>query len=278
MKLELKIEAPGVQVFAYEVNEETKALLEENAKNIFVESGIPEIDEAEEKRIKENEENGFVYRSPMEIVEENAKVTLISHGIAARQEGCKYTATINGDEKSFYPAMFEYDEMEDFENSDYIEDAINSSGWPDTVDQNNYVWIPVRDGETFKHIPGSEQPIPEGFVVIFEVISYSSGTLHTSFEVDEDFQLTDLKLIVDDPDNNDHDLAWLYYCDVFGGIFDQNRDKPFDEDTIRAVDYKGERHDFNLDFHGGSGWYEAHEKGEDDWFPSYQVSGWLSES
>lgn len=24
--------------------------------------------------------------------------------------------------------------------------------------------------------------------------------------------------------------------------------------------------------------YEAHEKGEDDWFPSYQVSGWLSES
>ena len=140
MKLELKIEAPGVQVFAYEVNEETKALLEENAKNIFVESGIPEIDEAEEKRIKENEENGFVYRSPMEIVEENAKATLISHGIAARQEGCKYTATINGDEKSFYPAMFEYDEMEDFENSDYIEDAINSSGWPDTIDQNNYVW------------------------------------------------------------------------------------------------------------------------------------------
>ena len=67
MKLELKIEAPGVQVFAYEVNEETKALLEENAKNIFVESGIPEIDEAEEKRIKENEENGFVYRSPMSI-------------------------------------------------------------------------------------------------------------------------------------------------------------------------------------------------------------------
>ena len=62
MKLELKIEAPGVQVFAYEINEETKSLLEENAKNIFVESGIPEIDEAEEKRIKENEENGLIYR------------------------------------------------------------------------------------------------------------------------------------------------------------------------------------------------------------------------
>ena len=74
MKIELKIEAPGVQVFAYEINEETKALLEENAKNVFVECGIPEIDEAEEKRIKENEEKGFVYRSPMEIVEEKAKL------------------------------------------------------------------------------------------------------------------------------------------------------------------------------------------------------------
>ena len=166
--------------------------------------------------------------------------------------------------------------MEDFENSDVIEDNIKFGGWPDTVDRNNYVWIPVGDGD-FKHIPGSEHPIPEGYAVIFEVISYSSGTLHTSFEADEDFKLTDLKLIVDDPDNSGHDLAWLYYCDVFGGIYDQNRDKPFDEDTIRAVDYKGERHDFNLDFQGGSGWCEAHEKAEDEWFPSYQVSGWLDE-
>ena len=277
MKIELKIEAPGVQVYAYEINEETKALLQENAKNVFKESGIPEIDEAEEKRIKENEEKGFVYRSPMEIVEENAKVTLISHGIAARQEGCKYTASINGDEKPFYPAFFEYREMEDFENSDDIEDAIKFGGWPDTVDRNNYVWIPIGDGD-FKHIPGSEHPIPEGYAVIFEVISYSSGTLHTSFEADEDFKLTDLKLIVDDPDNSGHDLAWLYYCDVFGGIYDQNRDKPFDEDTIRAVDYKGEQHNFELDFQGGSGWYEAHEKGEDGWFPSFLVNGWLDEN
>ena len=277
MKIELKIEAPGVQVYAYEINEETKALLQENAKNVFKESGIPEIDEAEEKRIKENEEKGFVYRSPMEIVEENAKVTLISHGIAARQEGCKYTASINGDEKPFYPENFEYREMEDFENSDDIEDAIKFGGWPDTVDRNNYVWIPIGDGD-FKHIPGSEHPIPEGYAVIFEVISYSSGTLHTSFEADEDFKLTDLKLIVDDPDNSGHDLAWLYYCDVFGGIYDQNRDKPFDEDTIRAVDYKGEQHNFELDFQGGSGWYEAHEKGEDGWFPSFLVNGWLDEN
>ena len=277
MKIELKIEAPGVQVYAYEINEETKALLQENAKNVFKESGIPEIDEEEEKRIKENEEKGFVYRSPMEIVEENAKVTLISHGIAARTEGCKYTASINGDEKPFYPESFEYREMEDFENSDDIEDAIKFGGWPDTVDRNNYVWIPIGDGD-FKHIPGSEHPIPEGYAVIFEVISYSSGTLHTSFEADEDFKLTDLKLIVDDPDNSGHDLAWLYYCDVFGGIYDQNRDKPFDEDTIRAVDYKGERHDFNLDFQGGSGWYEAHEKDEAGWGISFLVNSWLEEN
>ena len=274
MKIELKIEAPGVQVYAYEINEETKALLRENAKNVFKESGIPEIDEAEEKRIKENEEKGFVYRSPMEIVEENAKVTLISHGIAARKEGCKYTASINGDEKPFYPEVFEYD---DFDDPAGIKDVIEMSDWPDTADPEDYVWIPLEDTD-FKHIPGSEHPIPEGYAVIFEVISYSSGTLHTSFEADEDFKLTDLKLIVDDPDNSGHDLAWLYYCDVFGGIYDQNRDKPFDEDTIRAVDYKGERHDFNLDFQGGSGWYEPHEKAEDAWFPSYQMSGWLDEN
>ena len=47
MKIEIKIEAPGVQVYGYEINEETKALLEENAKNVFKESGILEIDEGE---------------------------------------------------------------------------------------------------------------------------------------------------------------------------------------------------------------------------------------
>ena len=151
------------------------------------------MDEAEEKRIKENEANGLIYREPMEIVEEHSKVTLISHGIAARQEGCKYTATINGDEKSFYPAMFEYDEMEDFENSDYIEDAINSSGWPDTVDQNNYVWIPVwwmkiLPAYSSRVVLRSYEKGAEGFhTVIFEVISYSLWNLHTSFEVEERF-------------------------------------------------------------------------------------------
>ena len=33
MKVELKIEAAGVQVYAYEINEEAKNLLEENANN-----------------------------------------------------------------------------------------------------------------------------------------------------------------------------------------------------------------------------------------------------
>jgi len=102
--------------------------------------------------------------------------------------------------------------------------------------------------------------------------------LHTAFDVDDDFKLTDLKIVNDDPDmGDDYPLAWLYYCDVFGGIADQNEDKPFDEDTIRAIDYKGERHDFELDFQGGSGWYEAHEKSEDGWFPSFLVNGWLDE-
>ena len=255
MKLELKIEAPGVQVYAYEIDAATKELLKEN---------------------KENEANGLNYREPIEIVEEHAKVTLISHGIAARNEGCKYTAIIDGEEKAFFPCMFEYTEMEDFENSDYIEDAIQSYGSPDNVDVDDHVWIPIGDYD-FQHL-GAKEAIAEGHTVIFEVIPYSSGTLHTSFEVANDFKLRDLKLFIDNPDTNEeYDLSWLYYCNVFDGILGQNRDKPFDEDTIRAVDYKGERHDFHLDFQGGSGWYEAHEKGEDGWFPSYLVNDWLSE-
>jgi len=273
MKLELKIEAPGVQVYAYEIDAATKELLKENANNVFKESGIPELDEEEKKRIKENEAKGLIYREPIEIVEEHAKVTLISHGIAPRNEGCKYTAIIDGEEKAFFPCMFEY---EDFENPDYVQDAIKFSGWPDNVDADDHVWIPFNTDD-FQHM-GSKEAIAEGHTVIFEVIPYSSGTLHTSFEVANDFKLRDLKLFIDHPDTNEeYDLSYLYYCNVFDGILDQNRDKSFDEDTIRAVDYKGERHDFHLDFQGGFGWYEAHEKGEDGWFPSYLVNGWLSE-
>ena len=276
MKLELKIEAPGVQVYAYEIDAATKKLLQENANNVFKETGIPELDEEEKKRIKENEANGLIYREPIEIVEEHSKVTLISHGIAARHEGCKYTASIDGEEKAFFPCMFEYDEIGDFENPDYVQDAIKFSGWPDDVDADDHVWIPFNSDE-FQHL-GAKEAIAEGHTVIFEVIPYSSGTLHTSFEVADDFKLRDLKLFIDNPDTNEeYDLSWLYYCNVFDGILDQNGDKPFDEDTIRAVDYKGERHDFHLDFQGGSGWYEAHEKGEDGWFPSYLVNGWLGE-
>ena len=103
MKLELKIEAPGVQVYAYEIDAATRELLEEN---------------------KVNEANGLNYREPIEIVEEHAKVTLISHGIAPRNEGCKYTAIIDGEEKAFFPCMFEYTEMEDFENSNLYQELI----------------------------------------------------------------------------------------------------------------------------------------------------------
>ena len=104
MKVELKIEAPGVQVYAYEINEEAKNLLQENANNDFPISG-------------------------MEIVEEHATVTLISNGIAARDNGCKYTVSINGDEKPFYPALFEWFETEDCENPDSSTAPIATSAW-----------------------------------------------------------------------------------------------------------------------------------------------------
>ena len=45
MKLELKIEASGVQVYAYEINDEAKNLLEENAKNGSPRRGIEIVEE-----------------------------------------------------------------------------------------------------------------------------------------------------------------------------------------------------------------------------------------
>ena len=121
MKVELKIEAAGVQVYAYEINEEAKKLLKENADNVFHESGIPELDEEAKKRIKENADNGFIHKSGMEIVEEHGKVTLMSLGIAAGKEGCKFTAVIDGVEKPFYPTDFEGNgHSEDFENPEMI--------------------------------------------------------------------------------------------------------------------------------------------------------------
>jgi len=281
MKVELKIEAAGVQVYAYEINEEAKKLLKENADNVFRESGIPELDEEAKKRIKENADNGFIHKSGMEIVEEHGKVTLMSLGIALRHDKCKYSVLIDGEEKPFYPAYFEFREVEEFEDPDRIKEAIEMSDWPDTVDPHDYVWDPEHG---FKFIPGSEAPIPEGHAVIFEVIPYSSGTLHTSLEADDDFKLSDLKIVTDDVDippgykGKDHDLAWLYYCDVFGDAMDENKGSAFDENTVRRIDYKGERHDFELDFQGGAGsYYTTHEKGESGWGPSFLVNSWLDE-
>ena len=74
MKLELKIEAPGVQIYAYEIDQEIQGLIDKNA------------------------DDGFPVRV-MEIVEERVSPILISNGIPPRKNSCKHKAIIAGEER-----------------------------------------------------------------------------------------------------------------------------------------------------------------------------------
>ena len=251
MKLELKIEAPGVQIYAYEIDQEIQDLLDKNAYH------------------------GFPARG-MEIVEERVTPILISNGIPPRKNGCTHKAIIAGDERTFYPIELHGD----WTKSEDIEDAIKFSEWPDVTPQ-DCVWVP-KSYEEFIYIAGPHIPT-EGNCVIFEIIPYSNGTLHTSLEVEDDFKLSDLKLICDCPDaSQDSDsIAMLYYNMIFDDIRDKYRDTPFDEDSIRAVEYNGEQYFFELDFSGGSDeWYAVLQKDKDGYsathFATILGSSWHS--
>ena len=145
MKLELKIEAPGVQIYAYEIDQEIQDLLDKNAYH------------------------GFPARG-MEIVEERVTPILISNGIPPRKNGCTHKAIIAGDERTFYPIELHGD----WTKSEDIEDAIKFSEWPDVTPQ-DCVWIP-KENEEFIYIAGSHIPT-EGNCVIFEIIPYSNLSL-----------------------------------------------------------------------------------------------------
>ena len=178
MKLELKIEASGVQIYAYEIDQEIQDLLDKNAAHGFPERG-------------------------MEIVEERISPILISNGIAPRKNSCKYKAIINGEEKPFYPIYFDGDWMK----PEDIEDAIKSSEWPDVTTQD---CILIPDAHEFLYMPGTTIP-SAGNCVIFEIVPYSNGTLHASLEVEDNFKLSDLKLVTDLVDGS-QDLESIAHC------------------------------------------------------------------
>ncbi len=253
MKLELKIEAPGVQIYAYEIDQEIQGLIDKNA------------------------DNGFPVRG-MEIVEERVTPILISNGIAPRKNSCKYTAIINGEEKPFYPIYFYGDWM----NPEDIEDSIKSSEWPDLTSQ-DCILIPDAH-EEFLYKPGTTIP-KVGNCVIFEIAPYSHGTLYTSLEVEDNFKLSDLKLVTDCLEGG-QDLESIARCYYDGHLFDEIRDKyghtAFDEDSIRAIEYNGKQYFFDLDFYGGSdGWYNVPKKDKEGYsatsFASILGGSWHTE-
>ena len=242
MKLEIKIEAPGVQIYAYEIDQEIQGLLDKNAYHGFPERGI-------------------------EIVEERISPILISNGIAPQKNSCKYTVIINGEEKPFYPIYLEDDD---------IEASIKNSEWPDVSSQ-ECIMIPYHY-EEFQYLPGQSVP-SKGNCVIFEIIPFSNGTLHVSFEVEDDFKLSDLKLVNDliDGSQDIESIAYCYYTEYGHDLYDDIKDKyahtAFDEDSIRAIEYNGERYFFDLDFYGGSdGWYVVLEKDKEGYSATHFAS------
>ena len=242
MKLELKIEAPGVQIYAYEIDQEIQDLLDHNAAHGFPKRG-------------------------MEIVKESVSPILISNGIAPKKYSCKYTAIINGKEKPFYPIYLDDDD---------IEASIKNSEWPN-VSAQECIMIPYHY-EEFQYLPG--QLIPsEGNCVIFEITPFSNGTLHASFEVEDDFKFSDLKLVNDliDGSQDIESIAYCYYTEHGHNLFEDIRDKyihtAFDEDSIRAIEYNDEQYLFDLDFYDGSdGWNVVLEKDKEGYSATHFAS------
>ena len=278
-KVEIIVEGSGAQVYAYEIDEEAIKLLEKNA-----EDGYP--------------------ISSVEIIE-GGEITLISHGLTARQH-CKFTAIIDGEEKQLYPIMCEGQD-EELGNPDFIKKYVDDNyilsdeerteiesrgGIPLTMtlktndyqeiqdiagnilDPDTCNYIPVASvmehPSRYQRIPGYEKNIKVGHGIIFEIIPYARGQLHISFDADDDFELADVMIYADFVDGGS-ELSDIYYNNVFRDVR-AAAGEAFDEDTIRGIVYKEQKLDMYLSFQGGGdGWYVPITKykefhhGQDEW-------------
>lgn len=268
--IKLNIQAAGKQIIAYEIDSNAKNLIENNS---FKDKAM----------------------SCIEFIENNSSTTtLLSHGISLSvpRNNYKCAYKINdGASQTFYPIMVElgYKELNELNSDNYlswdnnylkmcIRDCVEDGVPEKDISLSSIVWNSLK--ENFYHIPGLNKSIGNNNTVVFEIVSYTNGNLSTSFMVDDGFKLSDLILIKDSVDvshlkNNESELANLYYRKVFHKIFSYEDLNPkglastFNEDPIRAVEYKKRRYDFDLSFlEPNEVSYMAFEKSEDYWLPS----------
>lgn len=244
--LELNIKGRnGKQIIAYEINSETKKIIEDNSLNAS-------------------------NACPINFLENNSNLTLISHGISARPyfDFMEFSATLKNISKTFYPLACELEPDHFFKEEILLEEFERCShGASKGIKFNDVIWVPQT--ESFQHTPGYNYLITNGSVIVFEINSYSYGNLHTSFKVRDDFKFPDLKIVTDyvDVSENQSQLSKLYYSKVFHRLFsDQDATKcSFDEDAIRAIEYDGKRYDFDLDYQESTTFFLAFEKNDNQW-------------
>ena len=292
MKVDLKIEAPGVQVYCYALNVEGKAVLQDNFNKMYM---------PEDAWKMENPGRDYIHPKPaMQIVEEyceEGRPSLITHGMGL--PGVHYhdrdgsiSLSIDGKNKEIGDVIY-------VEEALFEEDLINLAGYdglyikgehtehkPASFDECLlYVGPDCYTKDERKNLLGSKvkPEIPKDYTLIFEIINYPKGVLTASIEVDDDFMPRHLVLVSELPDttgeNSDEEI---YYFQGKPSLFECLTKKygdpiGFNEDMLRGVLYKGQFYAFELSFRGGEQFVFALEnESEDfwDWDHAFLHDSW----
>ena len=284
MKVELKIEGPGIQVYCYELNAERKKEFQENFDKMVI---LPEA-----WKMDNPGKEWIPPRNPMDMVEEyceNGVPILITHGMMPPYHGLPHdgshmtvSLSVDGKDKEFAGVcavknVYEDDLME-FDDPDVLEFHLDG----EVLDKK-----PTNFDECILHIEDLEYLVeglkkeraeaPHNHLLVYRIISYTNGCLTASFEVDDDFKPSQLALLDECPDSSG--IEYIYYRNIFDDLRDRYRDSiGFDENTLRGVLYKGQLYDFELSFKGGDRFVVGlvNDSGDErGWYDAYRHDSWV---
>ena len=283
MKVELKIEGPGIQVYCYELNAERKKELEENFNKMVM---IPEVWKMDNPG---REWTPPIY--PMDMIAEyceNGVPSLITHGMMPPYHGLHHdgshmtvSLSVDGKDKEFAGVCavnnVYKDDLIKFDNPDleFHLDGESPDEKPTNFDE---CILHIEDLENLVEGAKKERAeAPHNHLLVYRIISYTNGCLTASFEVDDDFKPSQLVLTDEDPDTSG--IEYIYYRNIFDDLRDRYRDSiGFDENTLRGVLYKGQLYDFELSFKGGDRFVVGlvNDSGDErGWYDAYRHDSWV---